>query len=77
MSTLLGIEAAAKEVSTVTPEALRLARLALLKHTNCFWMRRAGTPIIDRADVELIIRRLRENGSAGAWQTAREIEMCL
>jgi hypothetical protein len=27
--------------------------------------------------VELVIRRLRENGDAAAWQSARDIEMCL
>jgi hypothetical protein len=61
----------------VPPEALRRAQLALSKHAECFWTRRSGAPLVDRSDVELIIRRLRENGGAAAWQTAREIEECL
>jgi hypothetical protein len=59
------------------PEAARRARLALSRHAECFWIRRPETPLVDRSDVELIIRRLRENGKASAWKTAREIEACL
>jgi hypothetical protein len=32
---------------------------------------------VDHSDIELIIRRLRENGKGPAWKTAREIEACL
>ena len=59
------------------PEALRRARLALRDHARCFWMRHPAAPLEDRADVELIVRRLRENGGTAAWQTALEIEACL
>jgi Putative addiction module component len=62
---------------SIPPEALRRARLALSKHAECFWTRRSGAPLVDRNDIELIIRRLRENGGSAAWQTAREIEACL
>ena len=58
-------------------EALRLARMALTAHAACFWMRQPAAPVENRADVELIIRRLRENGGAAAWQAAWEIEACL
>ena len=61
----------------VPPEAMRRARRALTEHAECFWMRQPGAPVRDCADVELIIRRLRENGRAAAWQTAWEIEACL
>ena len=59
------------------PEALRRARRALTDHAGCFWMRQPAAPLQYRGDVELIVRRLRENGGAAAWQTALEIEACL
>lgn len=59
------------------PEAVKRARLALARHAECFWTRRPEAPMLDRSDLELIIRRLRENGKAPAWKTAREIEACL
>jgi hypothetical protein len=40
-------------------------------------MRQPAALLQNRADVELIIRRLRENGGAAAWHTAQEIEACL
>jgi hypothetical protein len=58
-------------------EALRRARRALTEHAGCFWMRQPSAPLQDRADVKLIVRRLRENGGPTAWQTALEIEACL
>ena len=61
----------------VSPEALRRARLALTEYAGCFWMRQPAAPVQNRADVELIIRRLRENGGAAVWKTAWEIEACL
>ena len=61
----------------VSPEALHRSRSALTEYAACFWMRQPAAPLQDRADVTLIIRRLRENGGAAAWQTAREIEACL
>ena len=61
----------------VSPEALRRARLALSRHAECFWTRRSDAPVVDRDDVELIIRRLRENGGTAAWQTALQIQACL
>lgn len=63
--------------AVASPEALDRARQALRDHGKCFWMRRSGTPVSDRADIELIIRRLRENGGNEAWRAAREIELCL
>jgi hypothetical protein len=59
------------------PEAVHRARRALTEHPGCFWMRQPEAPLQNRADVELIIRRLRENGDAAAWQAAWEIEACL
>lgn len=59
------------------PEAVRRAGRALTEHAGCFWMRQPGAPLQNRADVELIVRRLRENGGAAAWQAASEIEACL
>ncbi len=59
------------------PEALRRASLALTEHPICFWMRQPGAPLQDREDVELIIRRLRENGGPAAWHAALQIEVCL
>src|ERR1035438_2938506 len=41
-------------------EALRRARRALTEHAGCFWMRQPSAPLQDRADVKLIVRRLRE-----------------
>jgi hypothetical protein len=61
----------------VSPEALRRARLALSRHAECFWTRRSDAPVVNRDDVELIIRRLRENGGTAAWQTALQIQACL
>jgi hypothetical protein len=34
-------------------------------------------PLVDRADVELVIRRLRENGDQAAWKAAEKIQVCL
>ena len=62
---------------TVPPEALHRARRALTEHPACFWMRQPAAPLQNRADLALVIRRLRENGGAAAWQAAREIEACL
>jgi hypothetical protein len=61
----------------LSPEALKRARVALSKHAECFWTRRPDAPVVDRSDLELIVRRLRENGQAAAWKAAREIEACL
>ncbi len=61
----------------VPPEAWRRARLAVSQHAECFWTRRQDAPWVDRSDIELVIRRLRQNGGPAAWQTAREIEQCL
>jgi len=58
-------------------EALRRAGRALTDHAGCFWMRQPSAPLQTRADVKLIVRRLRENGGRTAWQTALEIEACL
>jgi hypothetical protein len=63
--------------NALPPEAVRRARLALSRHVECFWTRRPEAPLVDRSDLELIIRRLRENGQAAAWKAAREIEACL
>lgn len=63
--------------NSLPPDAVRRARLALVQHAECFWTRRPEAPLVDRSDLELIIRRLRENGKAAAWKTAREIETCL
>ncbi|HOW67332.1 MAG TPA: hypothetical protein P5186_22760 [Candidatus Paceibacterota bacterium] len=61
----------------VSSEALRLAKSAVLNHAGCFWMRQPTAPLIDRSDVELVIRRLRENGDRAAWKVAHEIQVCL
>lgn len=61
----------------VPPEALRRAKSALTDYAGCFWMRQPAAPLLDRADVELVIRRLRENGDAAAWKAARQIQVCL
>ena len=74
MSTLLEIESTAE---AMPPEAVRRAGRALTDHAGCFWMRQPAAPLQNRTDVELIIRRLRENGGPAAWHTAREIEACL
>lgn len=58
-------------------EAVRRARCAVSEYASCFWMRRPAVILQNRADVELVIRRLRENGGAAAWRAAREIETCL
>lgn len=63
--------------NALPPEAVERAHLALSRHAECFWTRRPEAPLVDRSDLELIIRRLRENGKASAWKTAREIEACL
>ena len=69
-----------RDISTklsVPPEAFRRAQLPLSRHAECFWTRRAGAPVADRDDVELVIGRLRENGGTAAWQTVLQIETCL
>ncbi len=40
-------------------------------------MRKSGVEFVDRSDIELVVRRLRENGGRAAWQTANAIEECL
>ncbi len=67
----------AAPVLTLTSEALHRAQQALSRHAGCFWTRKPGTPLVERSDVELVIRRLRENGGPAAWRAAREIEECL
>lgn len=58
-------------------EALKISRMALARHPECFWTRWANAPLANRSDIILVVRRLRENGNQFAWQTAREIEACL
>jgi hypothetical protein len=74
---VLTMPATEKTKSTLPTEAVRLAKIALAQHPECFWTRRAGTPVQERGDVDLIIRRLRQNGGRTAWKIAREIERCL
>ena len=62
--------------SALPPEAVKRARLALSAYAECFWTRRPEAPLVERSDLEIIIRRLRQNGKAAAWKTAREIEAC-
>jgi hypothetical protein len=72
---MLKPETAAKLI--VPPKALRRARLTLSRHAECFWTRQPSVPVVDRNDVELVIRRLRENGRTAAWRTALRVEACL
>ncbi len=58
----------------VSEEAIRRARLALARHPECFWVRRTDGPLADRDDVELVIRRLRENGGAQPGQTRGKLK---
>jgi hypothetical protein len=76
MSLPVQLEVEAAETA-LPEEVLKRARLALSQHAECFWMRRADVPLARRGDVELIVRRLRENGGRAAWKSAREIEACL
>lgn len=76
MSVPVALEAQAAETA-LPGEVLKRARLALSRHAECFWMRRSDVPLAGRGDVELVVRRLRENGGRAAWKSAREIEACL
>lgn len=61
----------------LTSEALRLARLAMVKHPECLWMRHPAAPLETSDDAGLIVRRLRQYGSVKAWQLAGALERCL
>ena len=57
--------------------AIALARAALRDHPICFWTREPHAPHETRDDVALVVRRLRQQGSAAAWRAAVEVERCL
>ncbi len=57
--------------------AVALARAAIRDHPECVWSRAPDAPLATREDVALVVRRLRQHGSAAAWRRAREIELCL
>ena len=57
--------------------AIARARDALHDFPACFWTRAPHAPIETREDVVLVVRRLRQQGSAQAWRAAAEIERCL
>jgi hypothetical protein len=61
----------------VSNVAVELARQALKQYPQCFWMRAPEAVIRARGDVELVVRRLRENGGQAGWKAALEIEKCL
>lgn len=57
--------------------AVALARAAIRDHPECAWTRAPHAPLSTLEDVALVVRRLRQQGSAAAWRRAREIELCL
>ncbi len=57
--------------------AIALAREALEKHDSCFWFRSAEAPLETIAEVQLVIRRLRQYGNRASWETAYRIHQCL
>lgn len=57
--------------------AVALARAAIRDHPECVWTRAPHAPLSTHEDVALVVRRLRQHGSAAAWRRAREIELCL
>lgn len=57
--------------------AVALARAAIRDHPECVWTRAPHAPLSTLEDVVLVVRRLRQHGSAAAWRRALEIEQCL
>ncbi|MEI8291662.1 MAG: hypothetical protein WCH99_19515 [Verrucomicrobiota bacterium] len=74
MGSSVTVETAPEALSA---EAVRRAQCAVSEYASCFWMRQPAVILQNRADVELVVRRLRENGGLAAWRAAREIESCL
>jgi hypothetical protein len=57
--------------------AIALAKEALKEHAGCFWFRSPEAQIESIADVQLVIRRLRQYGDRASWDTAYRIRKCL
>ncbi len=57
--------------------AIALAREALEQHDSCFWFRSAEAPLETIAQVQLVIRRLRQYGNRESWDTAYELEQSI
>lgn len=60
-----------------TEKAIAMAADALKRFPFCFWFRSKDAPIVEVADVELVVRRLRQNGNRAAWEAAYQLEQCL
>lgn len=61
----------------VSEEALRLAREAVREFPGCFWFRHPEAAVRTRADVLLVMRRLRENGGPKGWMESAKLLRCL
>lgn len=71
------MEPQSAHVSPSIAEAVRLAQHALREFPSCFWTRNPAARLESREDVLLVVRRLRQQGAAAAWQAAARIERCL
>lgn len=58
-------------------EAVEMASQALQRFPECFWFRSPNAPLHTIAQVELVVRRMRQHGNRAAWDTAYQIEQCL
>lgn len=54
-----------------------MAHEALQRFPECFWFRSPNAPLDQIAQVELIVRRMRQHGNRSAWEMAYQIEQCL
>jgi hypothetical protein len=57
--------------------AIEMAREALQQYPFCFWFRSDSAPLETIAEVQLVIRRLRQYGNRESWETAYRIHQCL
>lgn len=59
-----------------SPVMLACAREAIAAFPWCFWFRGTGAAVETVADVQLVVRRLRQHGDRRAWDAAYRIEQC-
>lgn len=57
--------------------AIEMAHEARRKYPFCFWFQSSETPLHTVAQVEMVVRRLRQHGNRAAWNAAYQIEQCL
>ena len=63
--------------STISPDALQLARGLAKEFSECMWWRHPDATVDTREDAYLVIQHLREYGGHRAWRAAQRLWKCL